>query len=497
MALVCVAQVRAQEFTYNEIVYEVISARSKTAMVGDNSYRWELSNVALPAEVEYNGDIYRVIKIGKSAFYRCDSLANVIISHSILTIDEGAFCRCKALTSIDIPNSVTTIGSNAFSSCSALTSINIPNSVTTIGSNAFSSCSALTSINIPNSVTNIGQYAFASCLALTSIHIPNSVRDIHNEAFRRCTALTKITVDEDNAMYDSREDCNALIVTKSNTLILGCQNTIIPNSIKTIGYYAFYGSHLKSIHIPNSVKTINSYAFSYSHLTSIHIPNSVKRIDPYVFSSCPYLTEITVEAGNPLYDSREHCNALIDTETNTLIKGCENTIIPNSILNINYSAFENCLSLTSIHIPNSVWNIQDGAFRSCNYLTSVTFGNSVATIGDEAFAYCFSLTNIYSCITTPFAINSNVFTSVDRLTCTLYVPQGTIDLYKSTEGWRDFLNIVEFDATAIEDVKASPECTSPVTAIYTLGGQKVTRTTPGHVYLYRHADGSTRKQMAR
>ena len=137
-------------------------------------------------------------------------------------------------------------------------------SVTSIGESAFSHCISLTSVEIPNSVTRIGSYAFWDCSGLNSVTIPNSVTYIGDDAFNGCSGLTSIIVKERNTVYDSRNNCNAIIETSSNTLIIGCENTVIPNTVTRIGYCAFYNcSGLTSINIPNSVTNIGNYAFAY------------------------------------------------------------------------------------------------------------------------------------------------------------------------------------------------------------------------------------------
>ena len=316
-------------------------------------------------------------------------------SYSVTRIENWAFNECRELTTVTIAENsqLRSIGIAAFQECSALTAINIPKSVTSIEAQAFNGCNRLASINIPEGVTIIERYVFSDCYNLTKINIPAKVTSIEEYAFLGCSSLTAITVDERNTVYDSRGECNAIIKTESNTLIQGCAYTIIPESVTSIEDYAFYGcSKLTTITIPASVTSIGSYTFyGCTNLTSINIPASVTSIKSGAFSSCRGLTAITVDKRNAMYDSRDECNAIIETKSNTLITGCVSTTIPASVKSIGSAAFENCDRLTTITIPEGVTSIEDGAFYSCDDLTTIHIPASVTSIGSSAFAYCRNL----------------------------------------------------------------------------------------------------------
>ena len=327
--------------------------------------------------------------------------------------------------------------------------------ISSIGSSAFYGCSGLTSVTIPENVTSIGYGAFCGCSSLTSITIPNSVTSIGDHAFSGCN-LTFIKVENDNPIYDSRDNSNAIIVTASNNLIRGCKNTIIPNSVISIGDYSFSGcSGLTSINIPESVTSIWSNAFSgCSGLTSINIPNSVTRLSNRAFYGCQNLTSITIpnsvtsigdEAfrgcyfaknlcinkstlsssnnwGAALYEGEETSDGLLIKDN--IIMRCRSRVtsitIPEGVTSIGNSAFSGCSSLISVTIPNSVTSIGNYAFRSCIGLISVTIPNSVTSIGSSAFSGCTGLTSI----TIPNSVTSigeyaiptttMIFTSVEK-----------------------------------------------------------------------------------
>ena len=350
-----------------------------------------------------------ITSIDNNAFYNCTNLKKVNVPNSVTSIGEYAFAG-TAITSITIPDSITSIEYSVFCGCTELTSVIIPNTVTKISYAAFSNCSGLTNITIPNSVTIIEDYAFSNCYRLTSIAIVESVTSIGNYAFYRCSGLTSIRVDENNTVYDSRDNCNALIEKSTNELMVGCKNTTIPNSVTSIANSAFDGCTgltsvtipdsvteigesafrecigLTSVTIPNSVTKIGRMAFYVCvGLTNITIPNSVTDIGSEAFFKCTELANIVVDENNTVYDSRDNCNAVIEKNTNKLVFGCKNTTIPNNVTSIGNSAFYGCTGLTSITIPSSVTRIGRSTFYECTGLTSIMIPSSVTSIDSWAF----------------------------------------------------------------------------------------------------------------
>ena len=318
--------------------------------------------------------------------------------------------------------------------------------ITSIGESAFLGCRGMTELTLPNSVTSIGDCAFYGCSGLTELILPNSVTSIGNYAFSDCSGLEKITVDRGNKRYDSWGNCNSIIETGTNTLIVGCKNSVIPNGVTSIGDSAFgWCSELTELVLPNSVTRIGDSAFEYcSGLTELTLPNSVASIGDGAFFICSGLEKITVESGNSCYDSRDNCNSIIDKKTNTLIVGCKNSIIPNSVTSIGSGAFAYCSGLTELTLPNSVTSIGNCAFGGCSGLTELTLPNSITSIGDYAFAYCSDLSKITSLAEIPPMCGFKVFNGVNKTNCELIVPEGSVAAYTRAEDWNKFSNIRGF-----------------------------------------------------
>ena len=308
--------------------------------------------------------------------YYMNQLTSITIPHSVTSIGEGAFYNCSSLTKTNytgdvtswckinfgsyaanpiyysrnfyindqeikdlvIPNTVDKIPNSAFENCSSLTSVTIGNSVTSIGNYAFGDCSSLTSVTIGNSVTSIGYNAFDDCSSLTSVTIPNSVTSIGDNAFEYCYGLTKTNYTGNVASW-----CKIKFGNYEANPIYYSRNFYINDQ------------EIKDLVVPNIVDTIHNYAFcNCRSLKSITIPNGVKSIGDDAFYGCYSLISINVDDENVVYDSRNNCNAIIETANNTLIRGCQNTLIPNGITKILNNAFSWDIHMDTIYVEATI-----------------------------------------------------------------------------------------------------------------------------------------------
>ena len=521
-------------------------------------------DIVIPSSINYNGNTYTVTSISSDAFAECTGLTSVVIPNTVTDIDYNAFWGCTALISAIIPNSVRQIGNSAFSGCTSLTSVSVPNSVTKIEYNAFfnvpnvvydgeaswptnntwwgakslngfvdgwlvysdesktkllaCSTAATGEITIPSSVTEIGEKAFRDCVGITSITIGNSVTTIGEWAFAECTGLTSVVIPESVIEIGGYAFWNCL----------GLTSVTIGSSVTTIGDNAFSDcTGLTSVIIPNSVTTIGSSAFAYCRsLLSIEIPNSVTSIGDWAFEMMPNISYFGDATGSP-WGARS-VNGYIDgwlvysDDAKTNLLSCSFVAtgaieIPNSVTNIQYSAFVNCKNVTSITIPNSVesigysafsgcsdltgvnipnritsienWtfsgcislisieiphtitSIGNYAFYSCRSLTSIEIPNGVTSIGERAFFGCRDLTTIICEAVIPPDCMNGVFggdgynPGLDKSICLLYVPFDSMDEYKEAYQWIDFgdnIQPIQAPEVPVTEIEAEPTDNSVV-----------------------------------
>ena len=278
-------------------MYYQASIDKKSVVLVDPEHPFRYSgDISIPENINYAGYTYKVTHICHKAFYNAYFLNSVSISNTIESIEDMVFEGCNSLTAISFGTGLRSIGPRAFRGCSLLKSISLPQSVNDIEEEAFAYC-GLDSIIIPQGVMYIGKRAFMGCHSLQIVSISHTVTTVKNGAFRDCSSLSSIIIESDNSHYDCRNSCNAIIKTSTNTLILGCKKTIIPESVTSIGHWAFFGcKSLRSITIPNSVMSIDNWAFDEcKSLTSITIPRNVTSIGQMAFADCKSLKTIVFD----------------------------------------------------------------------------------------------------------------------------------------------------------------------------------------------------------
>lgn len=434
------------------------------------------------------------------------------IPNGVRRIENNAFFWCYDIAEINMPNTVTSIGDRAFGG-SSLNSLKLSASLTDIGKGAFRGV-PIGNIVLPNGLKTIGDKAFLGC-SLCSLKIPASVTAIGEAAFAH-NKISSIVVESGNKVYDSRNNCNAIIETKTSTLTLGGSGTTIPTSVTVIGNYAFWGCQgMTSLNIPNSVTQIGSGAFDYCDLKTIKLPNSVRYIGDWpfeyhnesydtvyvsvnipdsvetigegAFRACDFcdvtipasvtkmgrdpfdfrrIKSIVVDKANKVYDSRQNCNAIIETKTNTLLNACQNTTIPNSVRTIGEFSFGYLRGLESVMIPASVTEIKDCAFEACYELRDVKIMGTV-NFGNSCFVYCDSLkkmTYLTPLVLQP--VNLGRGCNID----TLYVLKDMVPMFKQTDLWKNIPNILPYTLPVDVNTDGTVNSTD-VVALYNIIGK--------------------------
>ena len=333
------------------------------------------------------------------------------------TIEGSIFAKYTGNSStVRIPDGITEIGAHAFEGNTTLSAVVIPGSVQTICADAFKGCTALETISFPEGVAAIETSAFRGCTSITSILLPRSVTKLGDGAFASMSAIASLQVAEGNQVYYSVDNC--IIERATGKLIVGCQNSKIPDVVTEIDLGAFEGcTELTAIDIPGSVTTIHPYAFSgctaltsltirngvrriltaafrgCKGITSVWIPESVEKLEGLAFGLIPDLVSLQVAEGNQVYYSVDNC--IIERATGKLIVGCQNSKIPDGVTEIGDWAFKGRTTLTSLTLPDTVTAIGWGAFSGCEALASMNIPDSIVRVQRFAFSGCTAFPNLH------------------------------------------------------------------------------------------------------
>lgn len=393
--------------------------------------------VRIPSHVTYEGNTYTVTSIRD--FYNpywndydwCKTV-HVSLPNTVKTIEDEAFKDATDLRSIELGDSIVSIGASAFENCWLLDNITIPGTVTSLGKRAFATCWHLSYLDLSGtSISKIEPQTFSACANLETVDLPSSVTTIEKDAFG-AARIKYITLPEGVTTIDEAfSDCDSL----------------------------------KWITLPESLTTIDGAAFwNCVKLDSLFIPRGVNTIAQCITAACSGLKSLVIDSENPIYDSRDGCNAIILTAENKLIQGSPTAYIPENVTAIGDYAFWATYIPSTFTIPNSVrtignkafmgtkfvnliipdsteW-IGDQSFALCQSLASLTLPASLAHIGDEAFYGCQEVRNVKVYHTEPLAIDENVFENKAYQNGTLHVPVGCADKFRAAVGWSRFSHII-------------------------------------------------------
>lgn len=394
-------EVCAYDVEVDGIYYHLIPKAMQAGVTkGEIYYSGE---VKIPETINVEGEIYTVSIIEGDAFSYNFSITDIWIPETITTIYSGAFSRNDGLQTVHITNleawckisfgsSPLNYARHLFLNDNEIEDITIPQSITTIGYGTFMRLVNLRTVVFHDNIVKIGDSAFAGCKNLESIQFPKGLTEICDYAFLGCSSL--------------------------------CFSELPPN-IATIGFCAFKGC---------------------KSLTSLNIPASLTDLNYAAFINCGNINSISVSKDNPVYDSRNNCNAIIITKSNTIIRGGNTTKISDDIEKIGQYAFSGCTEISNIDIPNSVKKIGAKAFDGCDNLKSITIGKGVTHIEDWAFSNCGSLMDFY-CYTyeIPQTGTNYIFENSYIQYATLHVRESLINSYSSVFPWKEFKSIEKLD----------------------------------------------------
>lgn len=368
--------------TENGVTYDIITIEEGSFCYNKNIHYCMSSSPEFEKIIISPG----IKRIGKNAFNGQTAVKSLILPNSLSSIEQGAFKYCTNLEGkIVIPGNVERIGNDAFTGCKNISEIVLQGGIKEIGYGAFSYCENISELIIPNTVVSIEGTAFYSCKSIKDVKIPNGIKNIGRSAFCDCESISKITIPN-------------TVTTIEVFSFSGCSNLTnieLPESISSIGYGAFSEcTNLANIKLPESIISIDNMAFSdCNSLKSITIPKNVTDIKGPLFGGTP-IEIINVDINNTKYDSRENCNAIVETSTNKIISACKNTKIPSSITTLGNSSYSQCASLEEITIPNNITTLENGVFSRCKELKKIEIPDSVTDTGTDLLSYCSKLQTI-------------------------------------------------------------------------------------------------------
>ncbi len=471
---------------YAELYNNDFAGKDNCEWMDFETYDWHDSTVVFPSHVTYNGNSYTVVGIDAWR-YPTGEIRNSYCNKPEFESDTMYLKRIKKIV---LPDSLLYISSEgSFEHLKNLEIVVLPPTLKMINSGSFSHNQNLRIVALPISLEAINRGVFSHC-GIESLYVPKNVRVIDHSAFDG-NNLIEIAVDPENPYLDSRDNCNGVLETSSNTLVFARTITAIPLSTQCLGEWlfdciqfentslslplsirsigpgcfalsnlesitnfdmlpltaieqmTFWGSGLRHISLPPTVTTIKRGAFAYTELRHINLPPTVTSIEHSAFASCqnleslklgknvvefdksaldntPSLMSLSVEEGNPKYDSRDNCNAIIQTSNNKLIRGCKSSKIPATVKYIGDSAFCNVAGFELESMPK-VSQIGYRAFVGSNVPNVIHVNRSLRVIDSQAFMNCKNLEKVVFDYRENRTLGKSIFSGTDLKTIILAV----------------------------------------------------------------------------
>ena len=404
-----------------------LDAKQKTAKVIVNNHSYT-GDIVIPANITYENVTYKVNALGVGCFAGCDGLTNVTLPVGITSLGGRCFPLCSSMSGISLPEGITSLGIGCFRGCSSLTSIDL-SAITSLGTLVLADCSNLKNVKLPSGITSLGEGFFEGCSSLENIDLPSGITSLGKGCFDGCSSLASID---------------------------------LPSGITSLGEGCFYGcSSLTNISLPLGLTTLEGSSTS---------ENTDMGCGP---DGCDEITSY-----RNFYGCFSYCSSL------------KSINLPSGITSLGKGCFAECSSLTDIDL-SCITSLGDFCFMSCVNLKSVSLPTCVASLGQGCFYRCTGLASVYMYAEhLPTMLGYNVFGGCDADNCILYVPKGTMDMYRQSSAFGYFKNIVELDATDINNPATSTNLKEVYR--YTTNGRRILTPTKG-INVVKYNNGSVKK----
>ena len=447
ICVLCSAQVFADDggkmVAVDGINYECLA--DKTAKVAGFESGSAATDLIVPENIMCDGEQYTVTAVRNSAFMMSETLADIQLPKTVKTIEYSAFDGCTKLTEVKLNEGLEDLQYDAFGMCTSLVTAELPSTLKKMGSMVFFGCSELESIDIPEGVEVIEEASFQSCYMLASVTLPQSLRKIGKFAFSDC-GITSVAIPEGVTCIDDFAFYFSTMLFELN----------IPENIEYVGdgafdYTAWYDEWLEQQ--PEGLIYLGKVAYKYNGDapagTKVVIKDGTIKIAMSAFGYCAGIEEIDVPASVTAFGPRA-------------FRGCgdlKTIVIPETIKLIDSETFKECTGLESINIPEGVERLGMSAFYGCTSLKTVVIPSTVTELGAGVFEQCSALQKVYSNNKTAPAMQKSgegesvFFENEVYKNATLYIPEGSLVSYTGTGDWGKFINVVQGDNLAVENVE--------------------------------------------